>query len=158
MRQPLLASLFALCAAHGAALAQFRGVDITSSISAGVAAPVPCEASCSDLTVTRAAGVLVKGVFGVEYRGVRWGDQSRSSAKRLSTDMVAFDLHVPTTGRLRPFASAGVGRSSARVRVDYGHMYDEYGPATSLPTAYLGIGLDMRLFKRVAFTPMISWL
>jgi hypothetical protein len=136
--------------------AQFPQVDLTGSVSAGLGSPVRCR-SCDDLALTRTLGVLIKDRFGIGYRGVRWGDQERSSMSRMSTDMLTADLHWPTPGRIRPFVSGGVGRTSARIRAgDGGHAYYDYGPASSLPTRFWGVGVDMRLFRRVAITPMIS--
>jgi hypothetical protein len=136
--------------------AQFPVVDFTGSVSAGVGSPVRCE-SCEDLAVARTLGVLIKDRFGIGYRGVRWGDQKRSSMSRMSTDLLTADVHWPTPGRIRPFFSGGLGRTSARIRAgDGGHAYYDYGPASSLPTMFWGVGVDMRVFRRVALTPMIS--
>lgn len=158
MRKPSSsAAVAALVFFFPAALAaQFRVVDFTGGISAGLGSPVRCE-SCEDLAITRTVGVLVKDRFGIGYRGVRWGDQKRSSTARMATDMLTADAHWPTAGRVRPFISGGVGRTSARVRAgDGGHAYYDYGPASSLPTMFWGVGVDLRVFRRVAITPMVS--
>lgn len=155
MRKTTLALLL-LLAANGAAGAQFPGVDLTGSISTSISAPVPCE-TCSDVAVHRSAGILIRNTIGVAYRGLRWGDQSLQSTSKMSSDLVTLDLYLPTHSRLRPFVSAGAGHSSANVRVsDGGHAYYSYGPAGSLYTRFWGFGVDIRIYRRLAFSPMVS--
>jgi len=75
----------------------------------------------------------------------------------MSSDLITLDFHLPASGRLRPFVSGGAGHTSARLRVgDGGHAYYEYGPASSLQTRFWGFALDMRIYRRLVFTPMVS--
>lgn len=137
------------------AQAQFPGVDLTGGIAAGLGAPISCE-SCENLVVTRTLGVQIRSMIGLTYRGVRFGDQSLASTDRMTTDLVSLEYYAPVPGRFRPYLSGGFGHSSVRIKNSWGgHYYDTYDGA-SLPTAYWGLGADIRLFKHLALGALVS--
>ena len=157
MRKALLPIVLAILPGVGAA--QFPGVDVTGSISASVGAPISCE-SCENLGFHNTVGVLIRNWLGIDYRGLRWGDQQLTSQSRMTTDMLALDVFLPTTGALRPFLSGGGGHSSVKLLNVFtgGHSHSNYGPASSLRTRFWGVGMDVRIYKRAGLTAMLSSL
>jgi hypothetical protein len=157
MRRASLITLLAVSTLPGLAEAQLPGADLTGSIAASVGAPISCE-NCGDLGVHTMLGVVIRDRIGVGYRGLRWGDQSLASDHRMSTDLIAVDFFLPTTGRLRPFLSGGGGHSSVKLMnvFNSGHSHSNYGPASSLRTSFWGVGLDVRLLSRFALMAMLS--
>jgi len=155
MRKALLTALAPLAAVN-VTRAQLPGVDFTGTMSVSLSAPVPCEA-CADIAVHRSAGILIRDTFGIGYRGLRWGYEDVTSPHRMSSDLITLDLYLPTPGRVRPFVSGGAGHSSANILVrDGGHAYYNYGPAGSLATRFWAAGLDIRVYRRLVLTSMVS--
>jgi hypothetical protein len=152
----ILCTAFLLAALPLMLSAQLSSVRLTAGASGTLTSAATCPDCDWGTASARSVGVVLKKRIGLGVRSVHWrGLQPNQS---MSFGLVTADLLADDIGRVTPFLALGAGRGSVAIDKSHGgHQRDAYS-GSGLRAHQFGMGVDIRLYRRLSITPSFSLL